>query len=62
MPSDEEYFKRVQEEYDLNEETKIAVWTAQWFVEMGMMAEEDVIKEFNLTKAQYDKYKELPKS
>ncbi len=60
--NDEEYFKRVSQDFDLDESIKATVWTAQWFINMGMVTMEEALIEFGLTQEQYDKFRKLPES
>ena len=59
---DEDYFKKVKEEFDLDESVKVAVWSAQWFIEQYGVSEEDAIAEMGVTKDQFNKFKRLPQS
>jgi hypothetical protein len=59
---DEDYFKRVPNEFDLEEDIKASVWTAQWFVDFGMLDLESALEALKITKAQYEKYAKLPES
>lgn len=60
--NDEDYFKRVKKDFDLDESVKVAVWSAQFFIEQMGFSEEDALKEMNISKEQYDKFKTLPLS
>lgn len=59
---DKEYFGEVSKQFDLNGDLKAAVLTAQTFISMGLMSEEQALTEFKLTKETFDKFKELPQS
>jgi hypothetical protein len=61
--NNQEYFDKAKKDFDLEAETKVAVWTAQSLVELGLLPSvEAALKEFNITQEQYDKYKSLPQS
>lgn len=61
--TNEEYYKKTKQDFDLEAETKVAVWTAQSMVELGIIKDiPTALKEFNITQEQYDKHKQLPQS
>lgn len=57
-----EYFDKVGDEFDLTEEMTIAIGCAKFFIESMGMDREMVLSQFNLSAAQFEKYKSLPES
>lgn len=53
-----EIYSGINEDFDFDEEKKIAVWTAKWFIMQGF-PKESTLKNFNLSIEDYEKWENV---
>jgi hypothetical protein len=57
MEYNDDHNRRIRSESDGDQDIKATVKAAQFFIEDGIMCEQEALKYFNLPKVIYDKFK-----
>lgn len=57
MEYNDDHNRRIRSESDEDQDIKATVKAAQFFIEDGIMCEQEALKYFNLPKVIYDKFK-----
>lgn len=59
MDNFEDSDRRIRDEQDQGEDIRATVLRAKTMIELDIMSEKEALKYFNITKAVYDKYREM---